>query len=137
MGWKIADDPMNPMTEDRKMEAQKIIEESMRVADARVAEYEAMEEDARKALERLASIAHGDTGQSHKCRRFLLGLYNGSEWPMDLSLLRGLDPDLQDACLLALRYSTLSSQDADKFAPGGSATWFTRFAGMERGEGSD
>ncbi len=48
------------------------------------------------ALQRLASIAQGDTGQAVTVRRFLLGLYDGCRWPFDLTSLRGLDKDLFD-----------------------------------------
>lgn len=133
MGWKTVDNPVNPKTEDEKRSALKDFEKGLAVADHRMAESQAIEEGARKALERLASVAYDDTGQSHTCRRFLLGLYNGQEWPTNLSLLRGLDPDLQDAYLLALRYSTLSSQDADEFAPAESKSCFQDFAAMEKG----
>jgi len=49
------------------------------------------------ALQRLVEVAKGDSGQCHQVRLFLLGLYNGQEWPLDLTGLRGLDADLQKA----------------------------------------
>ncbi|NVD34352.1 DUF7673 family protein [Marinobacter lutaoensis] len=54
------------------------------------------------ALQRLIDVAQGDTHQSAHCRRILLGLYNGFEWPLDLRRLRVLDPDLQRAALAVI-----------------------------------
>ncbi|WP_299314980.1 hypothetical protein [uncultured Halomonas sp.] len=54
------------------------------------------------ALERLFNVAQNNTGQSIRIRRFLLGLYNGAAWPMNLNDLRGLDWDLQQDVLATL-----------------------------------
>lgn len=54
------------------------------------------------ALVRLAKVANGDTGQSGRVRRFLLGLYNGGQWPFDLTDLRCIDAALLDDCLIVL-----------------------------------
>jgi hypothetical protein len=56
-----------------------------------------------EALRLLWDCAQRDTGQSEPCARFLLGLYNGPNWPFDMTLLRGLDYALQNAVLLVLR----------------------------------
>ena len=49
------------------------------------------------ALMRLVEIAHlrgaGDTSQNHHVRRFLLGLYNGSRWPFDMTRLSSIERD--------------------------------------------
>lgn len=55
------------------------------------------------ALKRLVSIAQGDHGQAKHIRRFLLALYNGFEWPLDMRRLRCLDPDLQQAVLAVIQ----------------------------------
>ncbi|HUE84496.1 MAG TPA: hypothetical protein VMO26_00310 [Vicinamibacterales bacterium] len=54
------------------------------------------------ALERLIRIAHGDHGQACRVRRFLLGLYNGEAFPLDLTDLRALDHDVQEDALAVL-----------------------------------
>lgn len=54
------------------------------------------------ALERLLWVAHGDHGQAVRVRRFLIGLYNGSTFPFDLTDLRSLDATLQEDCLAVL-----------------------------------
>ena len=51
------------------------------------------------ALRLLAQVAEGGSGQCCKVRRLLLGLYSGTEWPLDLTLLRGLDAELQKAAI--------------------------------------
>lgn len=63
------------------------------------------------ALQRLANIAQGDTGQAGKVRRFQLGLYNGHSWPFDLTALRGLDKALFDDCIDVL---TLDARVTEK-----------------------
>lgn len=55
------------------------------------------------ALERLANIAQGDTGQCDTVRRFLLCLYNGHRFPFDLNRLRGLDKNIFDDCMAVMR----------------------------------
>ena len=55
------------------------------------------------ALERLVEVAEGDSHQSRHIRRFLLALYNGAQWPIDLTRLRVLDPDLQIDILAVLQ----------------------------------
>lgn len=49
---------------------------------------------AKQALENLIQIAQLDTGQSVKVRRFLLGLYNGYDFPFSLVELRGIDNEI-------------------------------------------
>ncbi|WP_018168689.1 hypothetical protein [Thioalkalivibrio sp. ALMg9] len=58
--------------------------------------------DADQALDRLLDVALNRSGQSRSVRRVLLACYNAPEWPLDLSDLRGLDPDLQASALTAI-----------------------------------
>lgn len=55
------------------------------------------------ALHRLARVAQGESGQCRYVRRFLLGLYNGTSWPLDMTCLRALDSALQNDVLAVLR----------------------------------
>ena len=55
------------------------------------------------ALERLFNLANRDSGQCLYVARFLLGLYNGTRFPFDLTDLRGLDDDLFEDCMTVLR----------------------------------
>ncbi len=55
------------------------------------------------ALKRLIPIALKDTGQSARIARFLLGCYNGTHFPFDLTDLRGLDFPLHEDCLAVLK----------------------------------
>lgn len=55
------------------------------------------------ALLRLVPIAQRDTGQSGVVGRFLLSLYNGNNYPFDLTELRRLDLAIFEDCLLLLR----------------------------------
>lgn len=56
-----------------------------------------------RALVLVWNTAQRDTGQSRVCLRLLLGMYNGSRFPFDLTDLRLLDTNLLDAALLLLR----------------------------------
>lgn len=58
--------------------------------------------DADQALDRLLDVALNRSGQARSVRRVLLACYNAPEWPLDLSDLRGLDPDLQASALTAI-----------------------------------
>jgi hypothetical protein len=54
------------------------------------------------ALRRLIRVASTDTGQAGRVRRFLIGLYNGSAFPFDLTDLRCLDLGIQEDALAVL-----------------------------------
>lgn len=54
------------------------------------------------ALHRLVDVAKRDTGQAETVRAFLLGLYNGYNFPFDLTSLRSIDKDLFDDCMSVL-----------------------------------
>lgn len=59
-----------------------------------------------EALRRLWIIAQGHSGQCRYVARFLLGLYNGTRFPFDLTDFRCLDVEIFRDCLqvLALDY---------------------------------
>jgi hypothetical protein len=46
---------------------------------------------------------HPGTSGSRVCAKFLLGLYNGTRFPFDLTDLRALDCDLFEAAMVVLR----------------------------------
>lgn len=46
------------------------------------------------ALEALWNMAQHDHGGANVCKKVLLGLYNGSRFPLDLTELRRLDADV-------------------------------------------
>lgn len=59
--------------------------------------------EAIEAVRRLVEVALHDSGQCRHIARFLLGLYNGPEYPFDLTRLRALDTNLADDCLSVLK----------------------------------
>lgn len=63
------------------------------------------------ALRRLLPIAQGHTGQSERVARFLLGLYNGRRFPLDLTNLRSLDYEIMNDCLAVLRMDANAYQE--------------------------
>lgn len=87
------------------------MEEANREATDRLLKEMSRQEKARKqrvqaglpALQRLLEVAPGHHGQAKHIRRFLLSLYNGFEWPLDMRRLRGLDTDLQQAVLAVIQ----------------------------------
>lgn len=64
-----------------------------------------------KALRRLLPIALGDTGQSNRVARLLLGCYNGRRFPFDLCSLRSLDYEIMNDCLAVLRMGANAFQE--------------------------
>lgn len=63
----------------------------------------------RRALEALKVIetaihSHPTTGGARRLLKFLAGVYNGQDYPFDLTELRGLDTGLANACLDYLNY---------------------------------
>ena len=55
------------------------------------------------ALRHLWVIANGHSGQCRIVARFLLGLYNGTRFPFDMTDFRCLDSELFEECLTVLR----------------------------------
>lgn len=73
------------------------------------------------ALDRLLEVALQASGQASSVRRVLLACYNAPEWPLDLSDLRGLDPDLQAAALAVIALFALGGSDLNRYRP--EAPW--------------
>jgi hypothetical protein len=82
---------------------------------------EAIIERARDALETIerAIREHPTTGQAGRLVRFLAGVYNGSDYPFDLTELRALDDELANACLDYLNYDRLGKREVHHHLAGG------------------
>lgn len=59
------------------------------------------------------------TGQVRRLIKFLAGVYNGSDFPFDLTELRGLDTRLANACLDYLNYDRLGIREVHHHLAGG------------------
>jgi len=66
------------------------------------------------------------TGQTGRLVRFLAGVYNGNEFPFDLTDLRALDTDLANACIDYLNYDRLAKAEVHTHLPDGGRQmqWF-------------
>ncbi len=62
---------------------------------------------------------HPTTGGAKRLVRFLAGLYNGQDYPFDLTELRGLDTNLANACLDYLNYDRLGIKEVHKHLANG------------------
>jgi hypothetical protein len=84
-------------------------------------DVEALMERARDALEIIerAIREHPTTGQAGRLVRFLAGVYNGSDYPFDLTDLRALDTQLANACLDYLNYDRLGKREVHHHLVGG------------------
>ena len=58
--------------------------------------------EALEAAHRLWEIANGFSGQCKVVAQFLLGIYNGREYPFDLTNFRGLDAKIFMDCVTVL-----------------------------------
>ena len=78
-------------------------------------------ERARTALTRIVKTVeqHPGTGQARRLVRFLAGVYNGSDYPFDLTDLRALDAELAIACIDYLNYDRLAKAEVHTHLPGG------------------
>lgn len=85
------------------------------------------------AWERLAVVAQKNSGQGHHCRRILLAVYNSYAWPLDLTRLRVLDRDLQQAALTVIEWSLYASYELHEYLPHGHKL-MQRFAAIEKQE---
>lgn len=74
------------------------------------------------------------TGQVGRLVRFLAGLYNGSDFPFDLTDLRALDTKLANACLDYLNYDRLGKREVHHHLSGGDRElhqWFRSYGLVE------
>jgi hypothetical protein len=86
------------------------------------------------ALERLVEVAEKHSGQSHHCRRLLLAVYNGPEWPLELTRLRCLDEDLQVDALTVIEWSAYTDRELHEYLDDGNDQ-MRRFWKREKQEG--
>lgn len=90
----------------------------------RAAEIRAQDRDAGlDSLMALLDVAEGDRSQSAVVARFLAGLYNGTDYPLDLTELRALDSDLFEHCLAVLRLDHHPTVEVHSYVPDGEARW--------------
>ena len=89
--------------------------------------HEVMER-ARSGLQRIVKAIeeHPGTGQTRRLVRFLAGVYNGGDYPFDLTELRALDTDLANACIDYLNYDRLAKAEVHTHLPDGGRQmqWF-------------
>ena len=72
------------------------------------------------ALERLVKVAQGHSGQSRYIARFLLGCYNGSRFPFDLTDFRCIDRQLFNDYLFVLRMDFQPEKEVHEYIDNGS-----------------
>src|ERR1700735_5782043 len=91
-----------------------------RLHTAAEATHEIMER-ARLGLSRIVTAVeeHPGTGQGRRLARFLAGVYNGNDYPFDLTDLRALDTELASACIDYLNYDRLAKAEVHTHLPGG------------------
>jgi len=98
-----------------------------RISTAAEDTHEVMER-ARAGLQRIVKAIeeHPGTGQTRRLVRFLAGVYNGGDYPFDLTDLRALDTDLANACIDYLNYDRLAKAEVHTHLPDGGRQmqWF-------------
>ena len=84
--------------------------------DALVRDVAVIESRAMLGLQEIETAirVHPTTGGARRLVRFLAGLYNGTDYPFDLTELRGLDTQLANACLDYLNYDRLGKTEVHK-----------------------
>lgn len=73
------------------------------------------------ALHRLMPIAQGDSGGSKRVATFLLGCYNGTRFPFDLTDFRQLDQGIFNDCIAVLRMDRRCEREVHCYFNDGSA----------------
>lgn len=93
-------------------------------------------ERAMAALQKLIAVVqhHPGTGQTRRVIKFLAGLYNGNDYPFDLTDLRALDTELANACIDYLNYDRLAKAEVNTHLPEGGRQmqWFIAQSGLLR-----
>lgn len=89
--------------------------------DALGSDIAAIKERALAALQIIVAAIreHPTTGQAGRLVRFLAGVYNGQDYPFDLTELRALDTRLASACLDYLNYDRLGIAEVHQHLEGG------------------
>ena len=87
----------------------------------REAERPSIEAEGRAELGRAVRVARGETGQSCRIAAFLLGCYNGTRFPFDLTDFRGLDHNLFEDCVSVLRMDYQPRQEMHNYFERGGA----------------
>ncbi|MCX7206075.1 MAG: hypothetical protein NT086_08870 [Proteobacteria bacterium] len=85
------------------------------------AEREKAHEEGVPALKRLFAIAQGNSGQCKSVARFLLALYNGYRFPLDLRELRGIDAPIFPDCIAVLKMDSSPKREVHCYFENGSA----------------
>ena len=115
-----ADIPVSQLDEFERAVADITAGERPRM-DALDADVATIMHQAVKALNTIEAAinAHPTAGQSKRLVQFLAGLYNGHDYPFDLTELRGLDTELANACLDYLNYDRLGMKEVHKHLANG------------------
>jgi hypothetical protein len=81
---------------------------------------EALGHDEQEIMDRAQeALSNPTSGQARRLVRFLAGLYNGQDYPFDLTDLRALDTQLANACLDYLNYDRLGRREVHHHLKGG------------------
>jgi hypothetical protein len=106
-----------------------------RISTAAEDTHEVMER-ARTGLQRIVKAIeeHPWTGQARRLVRFLAGVYNGGDYPFDLTDLRALDTELANACIDYLNYDRLAKAEVPTQLPDGGwqMQWFMTQHGIRQ-----
>lgn len=73
------------------------------------------------ALRRLLPIAQGHSGQCRIVAAFLLGLYNGTRFPFDMTDFRCLDRAIFEDCITVLKMDNSPMREVHTYFENGSA----------------
>lgn len=93
--------------------------EERRKQDERTARLPEIRAKGEAALRRLLPIAQGNTGQCRHVAAFLLGLYNGTRFPFDLTDLRSVDGEIFDDCLAVLQMDAQPAREVHTYFDNG------------------
>jgi hypothetical protein len=101
-----------------KEEAQRVanrFDVMRREQEERDARLPAIRMEGEAALRRLLPIAQGNTGQCRYVAAFLLGLYNGTRFPFDLTNLRAVDSEIFDDCMAVLQMDSQPAKEVHTY----------------------
>jgi hypothetical protein len=94
--------------------------EERRKEEERTARLPEIRAKGEAALRRLLPIAQGNTGQCRHVAAFLLGLYNGTRFPFDLTDLRCVDGEIFDDCMAVLQMDAQPAREVHTYFDNGS-----------------
>lgn len=115
--------PLRQPSAEQQEAARQYFAELALERERREKELPKIREEGVAALTRLLKIAQGHSGQCRHVAAFLLSLYNGRRFKMDLTDFRCVDREIFDDCMAVLKMDNQPAQEVHTYFKNGGRIW--------------